>query len=103
MENHRISADFEELTSADEQWDDWFRGKFGTGRTDGLIPIDLADFKRDISWILTDKLGETLTELVQKHEQNGLRAYKKLYIWSVDISSNAKHVSIGQIMHPDRA
>jgi len=103
IENHRISSDFEELTSADEQWDDWFKEKFGIGRNDGGTPINLDEFKRDIAWILTDKLGENLLELIQKHEQNGLRGYKKLYIWSVDISSSAKHVSINQIMNPECA
>ena len=42
-------------------------------------------------------------EKIQKHEQNGLRSYKKLYIWSVDISSNAKQLSMNQIMNPERA
>ena len=103
IESHRISTDFEELTSADDQWDDWFQNKFGLNRSDGKASLDLHEFKRDMSWILTDKLGEDLLEIIQKHEQNGLRSYKKLYIWSVDISSNAKHISIGRIMHPDCA
>jgi len=103
LENHRITSDFEELTSVDDQWDDWFQSKYGLSRTDSKTPIDIDTFKHDLSWILTDKLGEDLLEVIQKHEQNGLRSYKKLYIWSVDISSNAKHVSIGKIMHPERA
>jgi len=103
IENHRITTDFEELTTVDDQWDDWFQANYGISRTDGKTPVDLDTFKHDLSWILTDKLGEDLLEVIQKHEQNGLRSYKKLYIWSVDISSNAKHVSIGKIMHPERA
>ena len=103
LESHRISSDFEELTSVDDQWDEWFQGKFGVNRMDGKLPLDSHEFKRDMSWILADKLGEDLLEIIQKHEQNGLQAYKKLYIWSVDISSNAKHVSIGKIMRPDSA
>jgi hypothetical protein len=62
IENHRLSSDFEELTSADEQWDDWFVAKYGCYRADGQEPVGLAEFKQDMAWILTDKLGEDLLE-----------------------------------------
>ena len=103
IEGHRITDDFEELTSVDDQWDEYFERQYGYRRRDGKEPIDLAQFKKDLSWILTDKLGEDLLELIHKHEQNGLRSYKKLFIWSVDISSNAKHVCVSKIMNPDPA
>ena len=102
VENYRVSSDFEELVSLDDQWDDWFEKNFGFARVDGNTPIDLHEVKSDLAWVLTDKLGENLAELIRKHEQNGLRSFKKLYTWSVDISSNAKHESMGKIMHPDR-
>ena len=85
VENYRVSSDFEELVSLDDQWDDWFEKNFGFARVDGHTPIDLHEVKSDLAWVLTDKLGENLAELIRKHEQNGLRSYKKLYTWSVDL------------------
>ena len=35
IENHKISSAFEELTSFDDQWDDWFISQYGFGRVDG--------------------------------------------------------------------
>jgi len=29
LETHCIPSDFEELTTADDQWDDWFQAKYG--------------------------------------------------------------------------
>ena len=103
LETHRISSDFEELTTLDVQWDEWFRAKHGANRSDGNQPVDLDQFKTELNWILTDKLPENLLELIRKHEQNGLRSYKKLYIWSVDISSEAKQQSMNKIMNPPPA
>jgi len=103
VELHRITDDFEELTSADDKWDDWFEGRFGKNRTDGTEPVNLAEFKTDINWILNDKLGADLCELIKKHELNGLRGYKKLYIWSVDISNTVKQDHMTNIMKPPAA
>jgi hypothetical protein len=103
LENCSLSDDFEELTSLDEKWDDWFETEFGQRRLDGSTPIDLLEFKSDIVWILTDKLPENMCELIRKYEQNGLRAYKKLYTWSQDLSSAAKEKNMGSIMNPTRA
>ena len=76
IENYRVSTDFEELASLDDQWDEWFEKKFGFARVDQETPIDLYEVKSDLAWVLTDKLGENLAELIQKHEQNGLRSFK---------------------------
>ena len=60
-----------------------------------------------MEWTLLVKTGAALSKLdtnlvskIHKYEDNGLRAYKKLYIWSVDISDDAKHESINKIMNP---
>jgi hypothetical protein len=103
METHRVSEDFEELASHDDQWDDWFRDNHGEGRTDGGTVVDLDQFKSDLMWLLTDKLDDSLVELIQKHAPNGLRAYKKLWIWSQDISMQARQAGILSIMNPTRA
>jgi len=103
METHRVSEDFEELSSHDDKWDDWFRDNHGDRRTDGGTIIDLNQFKSDLMWLLTDKLEDSLVELIQKHAPNGLRAYKKLWIWSQDISIQAKQAGILSIMNPTRA
>ncbi len=103
IETHRMSDDFEELTSLDDKWDDWFESKFGKGRTDGKEGINLEAFKSDMSWLLTDKLGEDLVELMRKHEQNGLRAYKMLWTWGLDVSNTAKHSKMHLIQNPPRA
>ena len=103
IETHRVSADFEELTSLDDKWDDWFESKFGTQRLDGLAPMDIVKFKHDVSWVLTDKLSDTLVEKIKKHGDNGLRSYKMLHTWSVDISSAAKQITMAAIMNPKQA
>jgi hypothetical protein len=84
MEHHRVSRDFEELSSHAEQWDEWFQGKFGNTRTDGGTTVDIEQFKSDIMWVMTDRLEAGLVQLIQKHAPNGMRAYKKLWIWSMD-------------------
>ena len=103
LENHRISTDFEELTSQDDQWDSWFESKFGSNRTDGEKAVDLREFKADLFWVLKDKLGEQYITIIQKYGKNGLRAYKKLYTWSVDISDEAKQLAMNEIMNPKPA
>ena len=35
---HQVTEDFEELTSLDEKWDEWFQSTFGAGRVDGGAP-----------------------------------------------------------------
>ena len=102
LERHRIGDDFEELLSVDDKWDDWFQTNFGDKRADGGEVVDLQQFKADISWILTDKLSENLLDVVRKHDQNGVRSYKKLYIWSKDISVQAKHARMERITSPDQ-
>ena len=59
---HRICEDFEELTSLDDQWDEWFQDNYGINRTDGKTAIDLEEFKADLIWVLTDKLDANLSE-----------------------------------------
>ena len=103
LDKHRITADFEELTSQDDQWDEWFESNFGINRTDGQKVIDLKEFKADLFWILKDKLGEQYITITQKYGKNGLRAYKKLYTWSVDISDEAKSIAMNAIMNPKQA
>jgi len=103
LELHRICEDFEELTSLDDQWDEWFQENYGNKRSDGKPAIDLDEFKADLIWVLTDKLDVNLSELIKKYDNNGLRAYKKLYIWCLDISAQAKQVNMKHIMNPDRA
>ena len=60
IELHRVADDFEELTTADDKWDEWFEGRFGVNRMDRGTPRNLAEFKQALDWILTDKLGDTL-------------------------------------------
>ncbi len=59
--------------------------------------------KNDLNWILTDKLPDTLGDKIQKYEDNGMRSYKKLFIWSVDIGEDAKQISMNEIMNPAAA
>ena len=103
IELHKVTDDFEELTSVDEKWDEWFEGRFGVMRTDGKPPISLSEFKADLDWILTDKLGDALVLAIRKHRYNGLRGYKKLYLWSVDIIDVVKQQHMGMIMNPQPA
>ena len=35
IQTHNVTDDFEELTSVDDRWDDWFEGQFGINRVDG--------------------------------------------------------------------
>ena len=102
IETHHVTDDFEELTTVDEKWDDWFKLNFGSGRTDGKAAIPIDEFKSDVNWVLTDKLGPHLVEIIQKYEKNGMRAYKKLYTWATDVSNVAKQVDMGHIMNPVR-
>ena len=51
LELHRVSDDFEELTSLDDKWDEWFESKFGVNRVDGKDPVSLQEFKVDLDWI----------------------------------------------------
>ena len=103
IELQKFTDDFEELTDLDEKWDDWFQDKFGANRMDGGLIIDIAQFKSEMAWMLTEKVGENLLELIKKHKQNGMRAYKKLFTWSVDVSNTAKSESMKAIMNPERA
>ena len=103
LERHRVSTDFEELVSLDDKWDDWFEENFGSKRVDGRAPIDLNSFKLDLDFILTDKLGKSLLTVIQPHKYNGLRGYKKLFIWCVDISDSVKNTYMQRIMRPNPA
>ena len=103
LERHRVSTDFEELVSLDDKWDDWFEENFGLKRVDGKNPIDLNMFKLDLDFILTDKLGKSLLTVIQPHKYNGLRGYKKLFIWCVDISDSVKNTYMQRIMRPHAA
>jgi hypothetical protein len=103
MERHRVSEDFEELASHDDQWNDWFENKFGVNRSDGGNVVDLEQFKSELMWLLTDKLDDNTVQLIQKQAPNGMRSYKKLWTWSQDISSQAKQVNMMSIMNPARA
>ena len=102
-----MTEDFEELVSLDEKWEDWFQNGYGTRRLDGKPPVDFATFKADLAWILTEKLGDTYVALIQKYEEdgimNGMRAYKKLYIWSIDVSHEVQHENMKYIMYPSAA
>ena len=102
-DRHRITDDFEELVSLDEQWDQWFEIWFGSWRTDRQHPVILADFKVDLHSVLSDKPGQELLDMVVKYEHSGLRAYKKLYIWSTDISDDAKQLRMNGFMNPPQA
>jgi hypothetical protein len=103
LEKHRVSEDFEELTTLDDKWEEWFEINFGNNRMDGKDPINFEEFKSDINWVLMDKLNEHQIEMIQKYEKNGMRAYKKLFTWSVDISSTAKQHNMTGIMNPSAA
>ncbi len=99
IELRRVTDGFEELTTADDKWDEWFEGRFGKKRMDGKPVASLSEFKADLDWILTDKLGDSLVLAIHKHKYNGLRGYKKLYIWSVDISDTVKQAHMNAIMN----
>ena len=103
LEQHTMSDDAEELLELNDKWDEWFENNFGRFRTDGRPPIDIDNFKSDLSWILTDKLPENLNELISKYEQNGMRQYKKLYIWTIEISDEIKQSAMSRVMNPKAA
>ena len=103
LAQHTMSNDAEELLELNDKWDEWFENNFGRFRTDGRPPIDIDNFKSDLSWILTDKLPENLNELISKYEQNGMRQYKKLYIWTIEISDEIKQSAMSRVMNPKAA
>ena len=48
IQTHHVTDDFEELTSVDDRWDDWFEGQFGVNRVDGKTVVPLEEFKSDV-------------------------------------------------------
>ena len=44
-----------------------------------------------------------LISLIEKYDRNGLRGYKKLYTWSVDLSPEPKRHHMNLIMNPAQA
>jgi len=92
---HNIKEDYEELVSTSELWDQWVHSKFPE--------LDVDRFKREIYFVLNDKVNVNLTHLAKKFGTNGIRQYKAIQKWSTDITEMAKQDRYTAVMRPNPA
>ncbi len=92
LEKHQIHEDSEELVTTAELWDEFVRAQHPQ--------LDLDRFKKDIYFILTDKVQANQASLIKKYGSNGIRCYKELHRYSTDMSEMAKSAWLSNLMHP---